>query len=157
MITTIGRDSTVVDRLFSAATLNEHADPFSVASILAELEATVTEASIREHTVLESYDDYYYSQNGAAPLPVLRVKFDDPAATWYYFDLMTSGTIAANHRLSRLQRWLFNGLHSLDFSFWYARRPLWDIGVILLSLGALATSAIGMYLGGKRLFGRSGH
>jgi hypothetical protein len=28
---------------------------------------------------------------------------------------------------------------------------LWDIGVILLSLGALATSLIGMYLGLRRL------
>ena len=141
--------------LLDAETLTDRAEPFAVESILAELEATVAEATIREHEVLDSYDAYYYARGGEAPLPVLRVKFSDPADTWYYFDLMTSSAIAANHRLSRLERWLFNGLHSLDFSFWYQRRPLWDIGMILLSLGALATSSIGMYLGCKRLFGRS--
>ena len=150
-VTTGGADEPVRRRIIDADTLARRSEPFPAESILAELEATVTEASIREHAVLDRYDAYYYAQGGAAPLPVLRVKFDDPADTWYYFDLMTSGAVAANHRLGRLERWLFNGLHSLDFGFWYDRRPLWDIGVILLSLGALATSGIGMYLGLKRL------
>lgn len=142
-------------RVLAAATHSERIEPFSAQSVLAELEATVTDAGIRRHEVLTDYDAYYYAQDGSAPLPVLRVEFDDPARTWYYFDLMTSGTLLANHRLSRLERWLFNGLHSLDFGFWYGRRPLWDIGMIFLSLGALATSGIGMYLGSKRLFGRA--
>lgn len=142
-------------RIIAADSLAERLEPFPAESVLAELEATVTAASIREHEVLTAYDAYYYAQDGSAPLPALRVEFDDPAGTWHYFDLMTSGSLMANHRLSRLERWLFNGLHSLDFGFWYGRRPLWDIGMILLSLGALATSGIGLYLGGKRLIGRA--
>ena len=63
--------------------------------------------------------------------------------------------MATNHRLSRIERWLFSGLHSLDFGFWYDRRPFWDLGMILLSLGALATSAIGVVLGFRRLTGRA--
>jgi hypothetical protein len=59
--------------------------------------------------------------------------------------------LASIHRLQRVERWLYNGLHSLDFGFWYHRRPLWDIGMIVLSLGALATSTIGFALGLKRL------
>ena len=55
------------------------------------------------------------------------------------------------HRLDRAERWLYNGLHSLDFSFWYYQRPLWDVGMILLSLGGLTTSAIGLFLGLKRI------
>jgi hypothetical protein len=51
-----------------------------------------------------------------------------------------------------VERWLFNGLHSLDFRFWYDKRPLWDIGMIVLSLGALAASAIGLVFGFRRLF-----
>ena len=129
--------------------------PPIVRSILSELEATVTEAAIAEHSVLDAYDAYYYARDAELPLPVLRVKFDDPAETWAYFDLNTSSHMGSNHRLSRLERWLFNGLHSLDFSFWYGRRPLWDIVLIGLSLGALATSAIGMYLGFRRLAGRA--
>jgi hypothetical protein len=111
----------------------------------------VPDAAIVEHELLRDYDSYYYARNGAAPLPVLRVKFDDPDATWVYVDPRKSELVALTHRSSRIERWLFNGLHSLDFAFWYDKRPLWDIGMILLSLGALATSGIGMYLGFKRL------
>lgn len=141
-------------QLIHAVTLEARSDPFPPDSILTALERTVTQARIVDHRVLDRYDAYYYSRTGATPLPALRVRFDDSARTWYYFDLMTSSPVAANHRLSRIERWLFNGLHSLDFQFWYNRRPLWDVGMILLSLGALATSGIGMYLGLKRLVGR---
>ena len=147
--------SPVTRRLVDATTLEPRKAPFPPESVIAELERTVSAAGIIEHAVLDEYDAYYYAQGGAAPLPVLRVKFDDPAETWYYFDLMTSGAVASNHRLGRIERWLFNGLHSLDFPFWYDRRPLWDMGLILLSLGALATSGIGMYLGAKRLLRQS--
>jgi hypothetical protein len=119
------------------------------------LESAVTGAQVVEYHVLDRYDAYYYAQDGTAPLPVLRVRFNDPAQTWYYFDLLTLEAVAANHRLSRLERWLFSGLHSLDFGFWYGQRPFWDIGMILLSLGALATSAIGVVLGYRRLSGQA--
>jgi hypothetical protein len=148
-------DGAMRQQLVDPATFSERTEPFSGETILAALESTVTDAKVTEHEVLDRYDAYYYAQDGAAPLPVLRVKFDDPAATWFYFDLMTLGPVAANHRLSRIERWLFNGLHSLDFGFWYDRRPFWDLGLILLSLGALATSAIGVVLGYRRLSGRA--
>jgi hypothetical protein len=120
-------------------------------SIIERLRAAAPDTAIVEQTLLESYDSYYYARDGRAPLPVLRVKFDDPAHTWVYVDPKRSELVALTHRLSRIERWLFNGLHSLDFAFWYDRRPLWDIGMIVLSLGALATSGIGLYLGVKRL------
>lgn len=126
-------------------------EPFSADSMLAILRDAVSAARVADWTLLEEYDAYYYSRSGQAPLPVLRVEFDDPMRTWYYIDPATSSLVTATHRLSRLERWLFNGLHSLDFGFWYYRRPLWDIGVILLSLGALATSVIGFCYAIKRL------
>jgi hypothetical protein len=154
-VAAVAPDGSVQTELIDASTLVSRAEPFTVASIVEELEATVREAGIREYAVLDRYDAYYYARDNEAPLPVLRVKFDDPADTWFYFDLTMSRELGSVHRFSRLERWLFNGLHSLDFSFWYSRRPLWDIGVILLCLGALATSSIGLYLGFKRLFGRA--
>ena len=42
-------------------------------------------------------------------------------------------------------------LHSLDFAFWYHKRPLWDIGVLFLMTGGLATSLLGLYFGLRRL------
>jgi hypothetical protein len=151
----VAGDGSVQTRLIDAATLAARTAPYAASSIIEELEATVTEAGIRDYTVLEQYDAYYYARDNAAPLPVLRIRFDDPAETWFYFDLTTSRELGSVHRFSRLERWLFNGLHSLDFAFWYTRRPLWDFGVIVLCLGALATSSIGFYLGFKRLFGRA--
>jgi hypothetical protein len=82
---------------------------------------------------------------------VLRVKFDDPAQTWIYVDPEMSRVLGSVPKLARVERWLYNGLHSLDFAFWYSRRPLWDIGMIMLLLGGLATSAIGAFLGGRRI------
>ena len=49
------------------------------------------------------------------------------------------------------ERWLYNGLHSLDFAWMISRRPLWDIVLIVLSLGGLASSAIGLLLGWRRI------
>jgi hypothetical protein len=137
--------------LIAASSMQLRHEPFSTESLLEKLRRAIPDAAIVEQELLSEYDSYYYARNGAAPLPVLRVKFDDPDATWVYVDPRKSEVVALTHRSSRLERWLFNGLHSLDFAFWYDKRPLWDIGMILLSLGALATSGIGMYLGFKRL------
>ena len=101
--------------------------------------------------VLTEYDSYYYSRRNQTPLPVVRVKFDDPAETWVYVDPSMSQVLATVHRLARVERWLYNGLHSLDFKFWYWS-PAWDVGVILLCLGGLASSAIGTVMGFGRLW-----
>lgn len=137
--------------LVNASTWSLRTEPFSEESLLSRLQAAVPETPVVEHTLLTEYDSYYYSRGREAPLPVLRVKFADPMRTWCYIDPQSSELLAQVHRLNRVERWLYNGLHSLDFSFWYGRRPLWDAGVILLCLGGLATSVIGFCLGIKRL------
>jgi hypothetical protein len=125
--------------------------PFSVESLVTRLKASVPDAPIVESQLLTDYDSYYYSRGRQTPLPVLRVKFADPAKTWVYVDPAMSQVLAEVHRLNRVERWLYNGLHSLDFSFWYDRRPLWDIGMITLSLGGLTVSLIGTLLGIRRV------
>ncbi len=137
--------------LISAQSMEVRQEPFSVDSIVGRLKAALPDVPILEQTVLTDYDAYYYSRLGQSPLPVLRVKFGDPMRSWIYIDPHTSEMLSEVHRYSRIKRWLYNGLHSLDFKFWYSRRPLWDIGMILLLLGGLATSALGLYLGVKRL------
>jgi uncharacterized iron-regulated membrane protein len=137
--------------LVAARTLAARTEPFAVDTLVARLRAAAPDANIVAHELLTGYDSYYYSRNAQAALPVLRVKFDDPLETWVYVDPELGQLVASIHRLQRVERWLYNGLHSLDFGFWYDRRPLWDIGMILLSLGALVTTTIGMWLGLKRL------
>jgi hypothetical protein len=124
---------------------------FDVEQMVARLDASITDASVTEYEVLQSYDDYYYSRQSQLPLPVLRIKFDDPVTSWIYVDPERSELLTTVNTWSRLERWLYNGLHSLDFAFWYHQRPLWDIGVIMLLLGGLGTSLIGLYFGLRRL------
>ena len=135
--------------LVHAERLDVRHEPFSTPSLVARLQAAVGQAPVESETLPE-YDSYYYSRNRQKPLPVVRVKFDDPAQTWIYVDPETSTVLAQINRLNRVERWLYNGLHSLDFAFWYNRRPLWDIGVIALCLGGLTTSSLGLFLGLKR-------
>jgi hypothetical protein len=137
--------------IVAAGSLAIRPGPFSVESLVARLKQAAPKAPVVEAQLLEEYDSYYYSRGRQTPLPILRVKFDDPDRTWVYVDPEMSQVVARIHRLDRVERWLYNGLHSLDFSFWYNRRPLWDIGVLTLMLGGLASSAIGFYLGIRRL------
>jgi hypothetical protein len=61
--------------------------------------------------------------------------------------------VLKEERLSRLERWLYHGLHSLDFPFLYYRRPLWDIVLIVLSIGGIVSSATTVLPAWRRLRG----
>ena len=96
---------------------------------------------VADSTWLTEYDGYYYNPSGTRSLPVLRVRYADPQQTWIYLDPASGGIVQRSESITRLRRWLYQGLHSLDFPFLYYRRPLWDIVVILLSIGGLVLSA----------------
>ena len=90
---------------------------------------------------LERFDNYYYStHNRFRPLPAYRAKFDDEETTWYYITASTGEILFRSTATKRMERWLYNGLHSLDFQVLLANRPLWDIVVIILSLAGIALS-----------------
>jgi hypothetical protein len=140
------------DRLLvAAASMHVRDEPFSVESLMARLRTALPDERVMEQTLLTEYDDYYYSRGSQTPLPVLRVKYADPAQSWIYVDPEMSRVLGSVPKLARVERWLYNGLHSLDFKFWYSRRPLWDIGMIVLLLGGLASSALGALLGARRI------
>lgn len=100
---------------------------------------------------MTAYDAYYYRRGGTLNLPVLRVRFGDPQQTWLYLDPRRGAIVRKEERLSRINRWLYHGLHSLDFPWLYNRRPLWDVVVIALSLGGIALSATTMWGAYRRL------
>lgn len=100
---------------------------------------------------MTEYDPYYYSRNGSLNLPVLRVRFGDPQRTWLYLDPKRGAIARKEERLSRVNRWLYHGLHSLDFPFLYYRRPLWDLVVIVLSAGGILLSVTTMWAAYRRL------
>ena len=144
------------DRLIvSAATLEPRTDVFSTAAIVARVRAAVTTAPIAESELLTDYDSYYYSRRAQTPLPVVRIKFADKAETWLYIDPVLNQQLASIPKYARLERWLYNGLHSFDVGYLY-KRPLWDIVMLVLLVGGLISSTIGLYLGVKRVLGFSG-
>jgi hypothetical protein len=96
--------------------------------------------AIHEAAWLNQYDNYYRTRLAALPLPVLRVQYDDAPRTWLYIDPFRGSVAWREEAGSRLRRWLYNGLHKLDLPFVYQRRPLWDIAIVVLSLGGLALS-----------------
>ena len=113
--------------------------------------AVMPGVDIIEATWLRAYDSYYYDRSQRRRLPVLRVRYDDPQRTWLYFDPHRGAIARKEERLTRLNRWLYHGLHSLDFPFLYDRRPLWDVVVILLSLGGITLSVTSLTQGWRRL------
>jgi hypothetical protein len=136
--------------LLHAPTLQVRSEPFSPDSLVTRLRAATSGAPIATSELLTDYDSYYYSRSRQSPLPVLRVKFGDPADTWVYVDPAMGQVVAEIPYWSRVERWAYNGLHSMDFAFWY-KQPLWDVTMLTLLLGGLTSSCLGLVMGIRRM------
>jgi hypothetical protein len=119
--------------------------------MLAAAREAIPNAAIADAAWLEEYDSYYYDRDRALSLPVLRIRFENPEGTWLYVDPRRGAIVRKEERLTRVNRWLYHGLHSLDFPFLYYRRPLWDIVVIVLSIGGIVLSATTLAQGFHRV------
>lgn len=107
--------------------------------------------------VLLDYDDYYRDTEGRTPvLPALRVRYEDTAQTWVYIDPETATLLATIPSRARAERWLYTGLHDLDFAFLMSHRPLWDAAILALSMGGLLSSLAGAVLAVRWIRERAG-
>jgi hypothetical protein len=107
-----------------------------------------------EVTWLTAHDAYYYDRTGGRRLPALRVKFNDPEATWLYLDAAEGSIALAEVRGSRAERWLYQGLHSLDFPWLYATPWAWYLAIIGLSFGGVALSLTSLVIAWRFLRGK---
>ncbi len=87
---------------------------------------------------LEQYDRYYLDRHRQRPLPVLLVRLNDAEHSRYYIDPRTARIVGRYSGRNWVTRWLYHGLHSLDFPWLYNSRPLRDIVVITFMLGGTA-------------------
>jgi uncharacterized iron-regulated membrane protein len=95
-------------------------------------------------------DAYGQLRESTLPASTVRVVIDDPAETWVHVDTASGALLGVMDRSRRVYRWLFNGLHSLDFPGLANHHPLWD-GVILIALLAgFAFSVTSVVIGFKR-------
>ena len=116
------------------------------------------DARVVARTVVERYDLWHYAR---APhtmlghverrLPVLRLEFDDPGRTWLQLDPFTGAVASRLDATQRTKRWLFAMLHSWDWWPLLERRPLWDVLMVVASIGGFAVSASGVVIGWRRL------
>jgi hypothetical protein len=137
--------------LVSAASSQVRHESFSTESLMARVKQGNPDVAIAESSLLTDYDSYYHPNEGKPPLPVLRVKFADPDATWFYIDPRMSSVVSRFTRRERLQRWIYHGLHSLDFNFWYYQGPMWTSAMVVLNAGGALLSVIGVIIAVKRV------
>jgi hypothetical protein len=95
---------------------------------------------------LDRYDRYYLDRERRLPLPVILALMNDPQHTRYYIDPKTARIVGSYSDRSWVSRWLYNGLHSLNFPWLYDYRPLWDIVVITFMLGGTALCVTSLVL-----------
>lgn len=119
--------------------------------VLAAAQKIMPGSALLGHNWLEDYDTYYYDRHRRKPLPVLRVQFGDAHQTWHYVSPAEGTIVESSQDLSRVERWLYHGLHSLDFPFLYKHRPAWDATVIILSIGGLLLSFSSVWIAAIRI------
>ena len=99
-----------------------------------------------EFRMMAEYDAYYLDRRRRRPLPVLAVHLKDTGGTRYYIDPKTARVVGTYNTRSWMSRWLYHGLHSLDFPWLYQYRPLWDLVVITFMVGGAALCVTSLIL-----------
>jgi hypothetical protein len=101
---------------------------------------------LAEARVVDRYDAYYLDRRLERPLPVILARVNDADHTRYYIDPKTARVVGSYSARTWMSRWLYHGLHSLDFPWLYDYRPLWDVVVIAFMLGGTALGVTSLIL-----------
>jgi len=102
---------------------------------VAVVRTAMDQAPIREVRVVTQYEAYYLDRHHQRPLPALFIQLNDKERSMYYIDPKTARVVEAYDAGSRWNRWLYHGLHSLNFPWLYEHRPVWDILMLVLLVG----------------------
>ena len=124
---------------------------FTEAELRTAAAAAMPDARMREAVWLTAYDSYYYDRAAERPLPVLRVKYDDVDGTWLYLAARDGAVVQRETSSGRPVRWLYRGLHSLDFPGLYGTGWLWDAVIVTLCTGGLLLSLTSVAVGWRFL------
>jgi hypothetical protein len=126
-------------------------DRQQIGEIVRKAAARAVLAEVREVT---QYDRYYLDRRRTRPLPVLLVRLNDANKTRYYIDPRTARIVGHYSSGDWVSRWLYHGLHSMDFPWLYNYRPAWDIVMITFMLGGTALGVTALILA-WRVVGRT--
>jgi uncharacterized iron-regulated membrane protein len=118
-------------------------DTRRIADIVARVARPLGGATVN---VISQYDRYYLDRQRQAPLPVVLVQMNDAGRSRYYIDPKSARIVGGYSPASFVDRWLYHGLHSMNFPWLYNYRPAWDILVIGFMLGGTALSVTSLAL-----------
>jgi len=97
-------------------------------------------------------DDLYTTlRSSRLPAGTFRFVLSDQDATWVHVHSDSGKIVSVMDKSRRLNRWLFNGLHSFDFPGLVDRRPFWDVVIVALLCLGLIFSVTGVAIGYSRL------
>lgn len=127
--------------------------PVTMAELTRSAESIAQGRHIESQALISNDDNYYYAAPGSdrVVFPVYRVVLADAEQTQYYIDPRSGALLGRVDSPRRGYRWLFDGLHRLDFFAWLRARPLWDFVILLLLLGGVAVTGTGCYLAITRI------
>ena len=130
--------------------------PADMTVLHAAAERLARGSSIESQGTITAEEAYYFNFSVAEPddrnpFPAYRVVLNDAEHTRYYLNRDTAQLVRRVDANSRGQRWLFSGMHRLDFAQWLRVRPVWDIVMLVLLLGGLVGTATGVYLACLRI------
>jgi len=106
-----------------------------------------------EIRIVDQYDLYYFDRTRQRPLPVILALTHDEDNTRYYVDPKSARVMTTYNDNNWVNRYLYTGLHSLNFPILYNHRPLWDIVVITFMVGGTALCVTSLVLA-WRVLGR---
>jgi uncharacterized iron-regulated membrane protein len=112
-------------------------------------------SAIAEQGLVNEADAYYYPLQRRRfeeiALAYYRIILNDDEQTRFYLDANTGALVHTTDSAGRWRRWLFSGLHRLDFAEWMRERPLRDVLMWLTLLGGLGLSVTGVWLAVRRV------
>jgi uncharacterized iron-regulated membrane protein len=125
--------------------------PISETDLAEAAKRIAGDVEIAEQALISQEDAYYFQDSEHSVLPVYRVVLKDDESTRYYVDPQSGALLQRADATARWYRWLFGGLHRIDFTAWMRARPGWDIIMLTLMLGGLALTGTGFYLALRRI------
>jgi len=96
---------------------------------------------------IDRYDAYYLDRTKQLPLPVWLVELNDSVHSRFYVEASTLQIVGSYSSDQWSERWLYHGLHSINFPWLYNHRPAWDIVVLALMTGGAALSITSVIIG----------
>jgi hypothetical protein len=124
---------------------------FDLNQVIDIVKGAVPDPKAIDLKIIDQYDLYYLDRTRQRPLPVIRVLMNDDEKTRYYVDPKSARVVTTYSNRNWVNRWLYSGLHSLNFPFLYNYRPLWDIVVIVFMVGGTALCVTSLVLAWRTL------